>query len=650
MSVASVAITTSCTDSFLEQDPLSFYEPSSTYNTESGLQAAMAVCDRHLRYHFINGNANNCPIATDYLFSEIGIYGKTDANATDLMDNLADKITPTSGLGGNCDGNMIQLIWDESFNGIKYANTVLSYIDGVSGLSEETKNAYKGRAYFHRAYNYYQMVFQFGDLPLITRIIDSPKQDYKSTKKEAILEMLVKDLEFAVENVPTQKNTQYYGMVNKEACMHLLVKCYLAVGRYKDAENMATKLIDGSGLALMMEPFGTFNPGGNPETWKITRNVIWDLHRAENKSGDANKEAIMVVNNFSEQAHIDFCAMRIFGPFWNGNTTDPAGQTAGLREASSSKNYLVNGDWVRVLGRGIATQRLSSFAQSGLWIVNGKMDNQDLRHNSEVGNWVNMSDITYNNPNSPDWKGKGFMMYHPETGKLLCTDSIRSWFDHPLYKLYYNDAVSDANPNSNEWQGARKGSNGNMYLFRLAETYLLRAEARFYQGNGAGAADDVNKIRQRAHAQEMYGSDITIGDIVNERARELYLEEFRNVELTRVSMCLANSGKPDEFGNTYSKNNWDKQQGTEATGGSYWYQRCIKYSFYNRGITISSGRATALNYRIDKRNLFWPIPNSAITANNGARLAQNYGYDGYDASVEMFSNWEDAVKDETGVK
>ena len=43
---------------------------------------------------------------------------------------------------------------------------------------------------------------------------------------------------------------------------------------------------------------------------------------------------------------------------------------------------------------------------------------------------------------------------------------------------------------------------------------------------------------------------------------------------------------------------------------------------------------------------FWPIPNSAITANTGARLRQNYGYDGYDEAIPMFTNWEEAVADE----
>ena len=53
-----------------------------------------------------------------------------------------------------------------------------------------------------------------------------------------------------------------------------------------------------------------------------------------------------------------------------------------------------------------------------------------------------------------------------------------------------------------------------------------------------------------------------------------------------------------------------------------------------------------LNYQVDKHNLFWPVPNSAITANIGAKLRQNYGYDGYDDSIEMWTNWEDAAADE----
>ena len=175
-----------------------------------------------------------------------------------------------------------------------------------------------------------------------------------------------------------------------------------------------------------------------------------------------------------------------------------------------------------------------------------------------------------------------------------------------------------------------------------SETYLLRAEAKFYQGNPIGAAEDVNVVRRRANAKKMF-TTVTIGDIADERARELYLEEWRQPELTRISWCLARSGQPDEWGETYNLSTWDKQSGTDLNGGSYWYKRTTRYNIFNHGPIVSNKE---LNYQVDKRNLFWPIPNSAITANTGARLRQNYGYDGYDEAIPMFTNWEESVADE----
>lgn len=51
---------------------------------------------------------------------------------------------------------------------------------------------------------------------------------------------------------------------------------------------------------------------------------------------------------------------------------DPSGKQAGMRYArTDANNYDAAASWVQVLGRGIATMRLSSFAQSGLWIDDG---------------------------------------------------------------------------------------------------------------------------------------------------------------------------------------------------------------------------------------------------------------------------------------
>lgn len=636
----------SCTDDFLEADPLSFYEPETTFSTESGLQATMAMADRQLRSYWIHYNyANNSvPIGTEYVFSDMAKYGKTDASPT--AADYANIVVPTGSFAtATNDGIYLGYYWDEGYNGIKYANTILTFIDNVQGLSSEVKNKYKGQAYFHRAYRYLNLVYQFGDIPLVTKILSVPKQNYRSTKKEAIIEMITADMEKAVEWVPEQSGLNYLGLVNKGACRQLLIKCYLASGRFAEAEQQANLLINGSGYNLMRNTFGTFDRGGKPETWNITRNVIWDLHRPENKVIGANTEAIMVMPNGGAQSFLGFASMRIFGPLWaSANIKTPTdGRTAALRFPINNANYNPIYDYQRALGRGIGTISASYYSQETMWKVNGIEDEQDLRHNRTVGNWVNMEDFKYSDRASADY-GTNFRMYSP-SGTLLARDTIRDWFDFPLYKIYLHDVVAETTPSANDFQGASTGSTAHWYLYRLAETYLLRAEARLYQGNAAGAAEDVNVIRQRAGAAQMY-TTVNIGDICAERGRELYLEEWRNVELKRISHCLAMSRTLDEWGNTYDINTWDKQSGRDESGGSYWYQRIVHYTLYNKypqGIVVPNGTKY---YTMDKRNNYWPIPNSAITANTRGRLSQNFGYDGYDTSVPVWTTWQEAVQDE----
>lgn len=649
MMIGAVMLASSCSKDFLEPDPLSFYEPETTFSTESGLQATLAIADRALRGFYIHYSyANNSvPIGTEYVFSDMAKYGKTDASPTSA--DYANTIVPTGSFNVSTnDGIYLGYYWDEAYNGIKYANTILTYIDNVDGLDEAVKKQYTGQALFHRAFRYLNLVYQFGDVPLVTKILEVPKQNYRSTKKEAIIEMITADMENAVEWVPEQSELSYYGLVNKGACRQLLIKCYLASGRFAEAEEQADILINESGYSLMQSQFGTFDDGGNPQTWPITRNVIWDLHRPENKAIAANTESIMVLPNSGAQSFLGFASMRIFGPFWNSaNIKTPTdGKRGANRYSLNSSSYNATYDYARALGRGIATISASYYSQETMWKVNGVEDEQDLRHNNTVGNWVNMEDLIYSDPTSADY-GQHFRMYN-NAGTLIATDTLRDWFDFPLYKIFLHDVVNENNANSSDFQGASTGSTAHWYLYRLAETYLLRAEAKFYQGNVAGATQDVNIIRQRAGASQLY-STVTIGDICAERGRELYLEEWRNVELTRISHCLALSGKPDEWGNTYDINTWDKQAGTDNSGGSYWYQRIVHYTLYNKhpqGIVVPNGTKY---YTMDKRNVYWPIPNSAITANTKGQLSQNYGYDGYDPSTPVWDNWTDAVEDEDNV-
>ena len=649
---AGAMLLSGCKKEFLDTDPLSFYEPATTFTTESGLKAAMAICDRHMKLYYATDSNEMLTVATEYMFSEMAVGAATDK--TLLLDDIANDLTPTSDQSteNHLDRtNSLWYFWKQTWFGVMYANTIIKYAPGVQGLDESIKNAYIGRAYFHRAFRYMALLMQYGDVPLVTTIIDAPKQNYYSTKRDAVLDMLIEDMKFAVANVPEQWEMSQIGMVNKGACKVLLAKIYLARGEYKLAQNLCDELINDSHYALLTgNKFGTFQTQASVgTTWPVTENIIWDMHRCPNKLRKDNTELIMgLPNNGSDtEAFVKMLTMRILYPFFfNGQVMDVDKHQAMQNYKRNTANYDENADYMRAIGRGIATWRLTHYYSHAVWGLKGKgEDPGDKRHSSALGNWINMEDLKVNDKGSKHY-GENLRLYN-DAGELLCTDTIRRWFSMPHYKLWIEDPVNDANVSGSDGnRGATTGGNADWYLYRLAEVYLLRAEAKFYQNpSDATIADDVNIVRQRAGCSQLYeAGKVTIGDIMDERARELYFEEWRNCELTRVSLCLARSGKPDEWGNTYSLDTFDKQQGTDAAGGSYWYQRCTKYGMYNKGpINITATGKPRLNYQVDKRNIYWPIPESAIASNSKGALHQNYGYVGYDETVKEWDNYKDAI-------
>lgn len=626
ISMASLTLISGCTKDFLKPDPLSFYEPDVTFTTRPGLDATLALADRHLRTNWSHLQTRDTavPISTEYMLSDIGVSAKTDDG--NIFADVSTRLTPTNSINDDV-VNMIGFFWNQTYMGIKYANTITSFIDNIPDLDEKTKQEYLGRAYFHRSFRYLALCFQFGDVPLVTKILKIPKQNYKTTSRQAILEMITADMEKAVEWVPEQSQMAYIGMVNKAACRQLLIKCYLATGQWDKAIDQANILINQSGYSLMTTNFGTFdNP--NPNTWPITRNVIWDLHRPVNKAIAANKEALLVMpNREGTDATIRYKSMRNWGPMWNqAALKSPSGKTL-LSVGKTDSKYRAEYDINSAVGRGIAMIRPTHFAQFGLWKVNGVDDATDLRHNSNVGNWAKMEMLKYNDP-TDTYYGQNLRLYNGNT--ILCTDTIRSWFNWPHYKVYVDDPVFLATPTSNR----NDGGAADWYCYRLAETYLLRAEAYFYKGEIGLATEDVNAVRRRAQCSQLYTS-VNIGDIVNERARELYMEEWRHMELSRISFSLALSNKPDEWGNTY--------QVANLSTNNYWYQRIQHYNdYYNKNKVLVRNR----RFTIAPHNVYWPIPQNSINANLYAKLRQNPGYDGYNAAVEMWTNWQDAVADE----
>jgi len=596
-----------CSDSWNDPKVISDFTPGNSLNTVAGQRAALSTCEKHIRMEFFGDGA---PIITEHIFSEVAVEGTTDK--TTPAQDLNKLIRPDAPLNSP-NANRVGWYWTEGFLGVKYANTVITYIDNASHKSEEERNKILGTAYFYRAYYYYRLTHQFGDVPFNTQDVSTPKLNFYSTKRTVILEKLKKDLEFAVKWMPENVNR---GATPKAAAYHLLTKVNLALGHFDEAIASASMVIDGTKYKLMKNRFGAYKSDAS-------KNIIWDLHRPENKALSENTETIMlVIDRYGyEGASGGSSIMRQAVPYY-GNTTNRILTPSGRGGVTDKKdlNNEVEINLVMEYGRGIGRCRGTSYHTKKIW-----KDPKDLRH--AKGNWMDMEDLVYNEPGLKKLKdpyyGKPLQLYS-DAGKLLCNDTIRSWYGWPHYKLYIEDPEREFQP---------EGGNTDWYIFRLAETHLLRAEAYFWKGDAASlqlAANDINEVRTRAGADPISSTDVNISTILDERARELYYEEPRKCELTRISYIFAETQKPSHTGKVYKMDNFSED--------NFFYDRIMETTdFYNKGVTTVSGAT----YTMSPYHVLWPVPQSAISANTKGRINQNKGYIGYEKNVPPLTTIEE---------
>jgi len=160
------------------------------------------------------------------------------------------------------------------------------------------------------------------------------------------------------------------------------------------------------------------------------------------------------------------------------------------------------------------------------------------------------------------------------------------------------------------------------YMVRIAETYLLRAEARLAKGDKNGAADDINELRKRAGAKLCSAADVNIDYILDERIRELFGEEQRWITLSRLS-CNPNA-----------KYVLDCYPTQDATTSNTLYARTRKYGLgyendqtAGRRETYTDAMGKTRHYpNIQPYNYVLPIPIQIINSNIKVEIKQNYGY------------------------
>lgn len=581
-----------CEEEFLDAEPQSFFTPGNALNTPEGLNSVLSQAMVNLRREYYGDGA---PMITENIFSEVSIEGTTDKSGPAQDLNLL--ILPDANLN-SANTNRIGWFWSGFYEGIKFANTVIDRLDDAEFDSDAQKNDILGRALFHRAYRYYRLTQQFGDIPLVLNEVTEPRLDFVSTTRETILRKMQEDLNTAVPYVNEVANG---GDVNKDAVLHLLTKVNLALGDFDAAIASSSQVINGGSHALMTGRFGI-------DAADDTKDVTWDLHQVENKSIPGNTEGIMMaIDRLGYEGNGDFgggtSAMRQATPLWWRFINTPDGQN-GMSDKPG-----IEIDQVLEFGRGIGRNRGTHYSTKEIW----EGANNDQRH--KLGNWYDMEDLVYNAPSLKDagnsYYGQNLELYLPD-GTALCSDTIRNWYGWPQYKLYVPDPL----------RVKPSGGHGDWYVYRIAETYLLRAEAYFWKGDTASAAADINAVRTRAEADLILAGDVNIDLILDERARELYYEENRNTELSRIAFIFAQTGKTAYNGQSYSLDNFSTK--------NFWYDRIMEVTdFYNLGVKTIHGD----EYTMSPYHVLWPVPSSAINANTQGTINQNIGYPGAENNI-----------------
>lgn len=581
----------SCKKDWLEPKPLSFYSPENTLTDLVGFNAALNGCARNLRDEWYGDGA---PIITETIFSEVAVEGTDDK--TGPAQNMDVQIKPDANLN-SVDFNKIGWYWNQEWIGIRLANTIISRLPNATAIKDADKAIILGKAYFYRAYDYYRLTHQFGDVPCPLKEVTTAKTDFATVKREVILQRMKTDLESSVAAVPWVTDK---GDVNRAAIYHLLAKIDLALGLFDDAITASTAVISNGAYKLMTNRFGVDAAIGS-------KNVTWDLHRPDNKSAATNTEVLFLVTD----------RLGVANNFANGIQTmrqaAPGISIAGIRtpNGGTGMSALANIeiDNMQWYGRGIGRCRSTPYHYNDIWD-----DKNDLRHDSISGNWMYMENLRYSNPalkGVDPYYGQRLQLYSAG-GTLLCSDTLRQWYPWPHYKLYIPDTENTP----------MRGGHTDWYVMRLAETYLIRAEAYFWKGDLANAMADINTVRTRAKCAPYTNSaSIDIGTVLDERARELYYEEGRKTELTRIAYIFAKTGKTYN-GKSYTLANFSTS--------NFMIDRILeKNIFYKKNfVTIHQDMM-----KISQYHVLWPIPQSAIDGNSDGRINQNIGYTGAELNV-----------------
>lgn len=452
----------------------------------------------------------------------------------------------------------IKNVWERFYVPINLCNSAIERIDFAGYSDESLKKAKVAEAYFLRAFIYWHIVEQYGNVSLVTKETTTPVMVAYRSPVSDFYKLIFEDLKFAKEYLPINQATGENGRATKKAAHSLLARMYLTYASYlryyenNKVESDKYYLLAKITADEVIQAASTYNV-------KLYDSYEDIFNPANNKT---NKEALYVVSHsYNPALEVNSSNPNRLFCWFQAQYSNQPGMTQTLIYGRDNSRHLQPSKYLLELFDETIDARYNASFQE-VWLCN------DATKNVWNKNWLEVyskdqSIIKVDSPVAIKGVGDTAIVF---TKQHVKDKAKRQYAVFDMSDMYNTDGTfAHISGQKNFFPTLRKfmdpyrasassqAGGMDVILIRLSEMYLIAAEAEFHLNNEDSAIKYINVLRARAaiktpvdKTEQMKVTSADIGSaaignipghlnfILDERARELCGEHLRWFDLKRT--------------------------------------------------------------------------------------------------------------------
>ncbi len=420
----------------------------------------------------------------------------------------------------------LERIWERFYASINLCNTGIIHVT-ESGMTPELQKIREAELRFLRAFYYWHIVETWGGVHFSISETTVAETTANRTSVDTFYNQIFEDLAFAVSNLPT--TTTDYGRVTKPVAEAFSARIHLTRGNDEEALELAEKVISDYGFALQAK---------YSDLWLMSnlknKEVIWAVNYTVDLTAS---DLVNTTTNPLGHPRGGNNGHLMFPMTYERAAAGAIGMTRDIPNGRPFARYMPTKFLLNLFDETVDSRYAGSFQT--LWKCNAprtdyKKTVNGVTYTVALGTGDTAIYATkYEIPDNVDAAKKYLII---DESKMYKPDG--SFNGNALY-IALSKFMDPTRPTIAEVQSAR-----DAFVIRLAEMYLIAAEASLNLGDADAAAGFINTVRTRAALpgkvadMQVEAADVTLDFILDERGREFAGEQLRWFDLKRTNKLV----------------------------------------------------------------------------------------------------------------